>query len=178
MAIFDQSADPNFKENESRQMMVKQSVKEAFILVLVAVAIALAVYAVRPDKIGTIPAAGISGNVPQTPQQGGIAEIPIDDALRRFEEKKAIFADARHKADFDAGHIKGAVHLYTDEQDVWLSGFLTVTDPSAMIITYCDGEACHLATELAELLSINGFDNVRYLRNGWTRWRDGGFPVE
>lgn len=158
--------------------MVRQSIKEAFILVLVAVGVSLAVYAVRSDKIGTLPAAVSNGNVQQSPLEGGVAEISIDNALRRFEEKRAIFADARHKADFEAGHIKNAVHLYVAEQDVWLPGFLAATDPLAMIITYCDGEACHLATELAELLTINGFENVRYLKNGWTRWRDGGFPVE
>lgn len=158
--------------------MVRQSIKEAFILVLVAVGIALAVYAVRPDKIGTLPAAVINGKAQQLPLEGGVTEISIEDALRHFEDNSAIFADARHKADFEAGHIKNAVHLYVAEQDRWLSGFLTATDPLAMIITYCDGETCHLATELADLLLINGFENVRYLKNGWSRWRDGGFPVE
>ena len=56
--------------------------------------------------------------------------------------------------------------------------FWPLVDPAKVIITYCDGEDCHLAPALAELLFFNGFNNVRYLRNGWTRWREGGFPVE
>jgi rhodanese-related sulfurtransferase len=47
-----------------------------------------------------------------------------------------------------------------------------------VIITYCDGPNCHLAPELAEFLFFNGFDHVFYLENGWTRWRDHGYPVE
>ena len=102
----------------------------------------------------------------------------LDCSVKVGQDENGEFKVENGRADFEAGHIKNAAHLYVAEQDVWLSGFLTATDPLAMIITYCDGEECHLATELAELLSINGFENVRYLKNGWTRWRDGGFPVD
>ncbi len=158
--------------------MVKQAVKEAFFLILAAVGIALAVHAVRADRIGIMSAALNQDAVRQTPTQSGFSEISIADARRLYEETGAIFADSRHAADFAAGHIKGAVHLYAADQDIWLPGFLAATDRAAVIITYCDGQDCHLATELAELLFFNGFDNVRYLKNGWTRWREGGFPSE
>ncbi len=158
--------------------MLKQTVKEALILVLAAVGIALAVYSARPDKIGSPQAAVDDGSDRQVPSEGGVAEISLEEALHRFEEKSAIFADARHAADFDAGHIKAAVHLYAADQDAWLSRFLSATDPLALIVTYCDGDDCHLATQLAELLYLNGFENVRFLKNGWTRWRERGFPVE
>lgn len=158
--------------------MVKQAAKEAFILILAAVGIALAVYALRPDKIGKLPEAVDQGVAEQSVTQSGFSEISIEDAMRLHEQKSAIFADARHAADFEAGHIEGAVHLYVADQENWLNEFLAATDPSTLIVTYCDGDACHLAPELAELLSYNGFDNVRYLKNGWSRWREGGFPVE
>ncbi len=158
--------------------MVKQATKEAFILILAAVGIALAVYAVRPDKIGFTPAAVNDGTDPQSDTAIDFSEISIEDAVRLYEGKKAVFADSRHVSDFEAGHIEGAVHLYTTDQDIWLSDFLAATDPATVIVTYCDGEDCHLAPALAELLFLNGFDNVRYLKNGWTRWREGGFPVE
>ena len=158
--------------------MVKQAAKEAFFLILAAVGIALAVYAVRPDKIGVNPAAVDEGTAPQSTTAGGFAEISIVEAVRLFEEKSAIFADSRHLADFEAGHIQGAVHLYAADQDIWLPEFLAATDPATVIVTYCDGQDCHLAPALAELLFFNGFDNVHYLKNGWTRWREGGFAVE
>ena len=158
--------------------MVKQATKEALILILAAIGISLAVYAVRPDKIGVAPAVVNNGNVRQSPADSGFSEISIEDAVRLYDKKGAIFADSRHAADFEAGHIKGAVHLYAADQEIWLHDFLAATDPAKIIITYCDGEDCHLAQALAELLYFNGFDNVRYLRNGWTRWREGGFPVE
>ena len=158
--------------------MLKQAAKEAIILTGVSVAIALVVYALRPDKIGTLSAALNEDPAQQSAAHSGFSEIPIEDALRLYEEKGAIFADSRHAADFEAGHIRGAVHLDPADQDIWLSDFLAATDPATVIVTYCDGADCHLALELAELLFFTGFDNVHYLKNGWTRWRDGGFPVE
>lgn len=158
--------------------MLKQATKEALILIGTAVAIALAVYAVRPDKIGPIHAVVDQATVSPLPTENGFSEISLEDALHLYEEKGAIFADSRHISDFEAGHIKGAVHLYTSDQETWLPEFLAATDPETKIVTYCDGENCHLAPALAELLFFNGFNHVRYLKNGWTRWREGGFPVE
>jgi len=158
--------------------MLKQAAKEALILIGTAVAVALAAYAVRPDKIGIIPAAVNQNGAQQSQAESGFSEISLEDAVRLYQEKGAIFADSRHAADFEAGHIQGAVHLYTADQEIWLPEFLATTDPTAVIIAYCDGENCHLAPALAELLFFNGFDNVSYLKNGWTHWSEGGFPVE
>lgn len=158
--------------------MLKQAAKEALILIGTAVAIAIAVYAVRPDKIGITPASLNQGAGQQSSAGSGFSEISIQDAVRLHQENNAIFADARHSADFEAGHIQGAVRLYTADQETWLDDFLAATDPATVIVAYCDGEDCHLAPALAELLFFNGFNNVRYLKNGWARWRDGGFPIE
>ncbi|WP_372680888.1 rhodanese-like domain-containing protein [Desulfosarcina sp.] len=158
--------------------MFKLAAKEALILIGAAVAVALAVYAVRPDKIGITPAAVNQDALQQSATERGFSEISLEDAVRLYQEKRALFADARHAADFVAGHIKGAVNLYTADQEIWLAEFLADTDPTVVIIAYCDGENCHLAPALAELLFFNGFGNVRYLKNGWSRWREGGYPVE
>lgn len=158
--------------------MVKQAAKEAVVLIFIAVGIALSVYAIRPDKIGDVPAVENKGAGAQLSPEGAYSEITVEEAVRLYQEKQAIFADARHRADFEAGHIKGAVHLYAAEQDIWLPDFLAATDPSTVVVTYCDGADCHLAPELAEILFFNGFDHVRYLKDGWSQWHEGGFPVE
>ena len=158
--------------------MLKQAAKESLILIGTAVAIAMVVYAARADKIGIIPAAVNQDALQQSRSESGFSEISIEDAVRLHQKNGAIFADSRHAADFEAGHIQGAVHLYAADQEIWLSDLLAATDPATPIITYCDGEDCLLAQSLAEVLFFNGFDNVHYLKNGWARWRDGGFPVE
>ena len=157
--------------------MLGKAVQEALILIAVAVAVALAVYAVRPDKIGTRSAQEAPiASPPETAR--GVSEISLDAAAQRWGTPGVIFADARHPDDYQAGHIRGAVSLYPEDADQWLPSFLAGTDPAAVIITYCDGEGCHLAARLAELLSLNGFETVYYLKDGWRRWQDGGFPTD
>jgi len=157
--------------------MIKKAAKEAAVLVLAAIALGMVVYAVRPDKIATRPALDTSGEAAAA-GESGVSMISIDEANRLYREKKALFADARHRVDFDAGHIDGAVSLPVTESALWLDDFLAATDPETVIVTYCDGKNCHLAPELAEMLYFNGFDHVYYLENGWTRWHERGYPVD
>ncbi|WP_319521574.1 rhodanese-like domain-containing protein [uncultured Desulfosarcina sp.] len=159
-------------------MTFKQTIKEAAILILAAVGIAIAIHVVRPDRIAPIvdqPAGDTARAVQKT---SGGREISIEEAQHLFKEKGVLFADARHRADYEAGHIRGAVHLDVAEPDAWLPDFMAAADPAARIVAYCDGESCRLAEELAELLALNGFENVGYLKNGLTRWRESGMPVE
>ena len=158
--------------------MIRQSAKEAVILILVAIGIALAVYAVRPDKIPSEPTNAAKESALQPASSTGYSEITIDAAVRLYHENQAIFADARHVDDYEAGHIKGALHLFLAEQEAWLPDLIATTDPGTVIVTYCDGEDCHLAPELAEELFFNGFENVYYLKNGWRRWLENDLPVE
>jgi rhodanese-related sulfurtransferase len=163
---------------ETIGMILKQATKEAALIVLAAIVIGMAIYAVRPDIIVSRHRADAPGEAARSAEENGYGTIALDEAYRLYLEQKAIFVDARHAVDFDAGHIKGAQNLAIDQSETWLADFLAATDPATMIITYCDGENCHLAPELAELLFFNGFDNVYYIENGWTRWREKGYPVE
>jgi rhodanese-related sulfurtransferase len=172
------SSGPTTETVRGLSVIIKQAAKEVIVLVFAAVGIALIVNAVRPDKIRLSPVAVNPAATRQPAGEAGIAEVSLQEALYLYRKKGTIFADARHPTDFGAGHIKGAVNLYAADQDAWLPGFLSATDPDTVIVTYCDGESCHLARQLAELLYFNGFNHVRYLKNGWTRWHDRGLPVE
>lgn len=159
-------------------MRFKQTITEAAILILAAVGIAIAIHIIRPDRIAPV-ADRSTGGIAQTVQQtSGVREISIEEARKLFREKSVIFADARHPADYEAGYIQGAVNLNVANPDAWLPDFIPATDPATRIVTYCDGESCPLAEELAELLALNGFENVGYLKNGLTRWRESGLPIE
>lgn len=159
-------------------MTIKQTITEAVVLILAAVGIAIVIHVIRPDKIAPVVDRPTDGDAQTIQQTLGVREISIEEARQLFHEKSVVFADARHRADYEAGHIRGAVHLNAADPDDWLPDFLPATDPSTRIVTYCDGESCPLAEELAELLAINGFENVGYLKNGLTRWRESGLPVE
>ncbi|MFP4256606.1 MAG: rhodanese-like domain-containing protein [Desulfobacterales bacterium] len=104
--------------------------------------------------------------------------ISLKEASRLYAENKAVFVDARPEHQYDQGRIKGAVSLPWQDAD---DRFLEVTDRlegKETIITYCDGENCELSHELALFLSDMGFEDVRVLINGWTKWRQAGLPTQ
>ena len=69
--------------------MLKQATKEALILIGAAVAIALAVYAVRPDKIGPATAAVDQATVSPLPTENGFSEISLEE----LEELQAVMEE-------------------------------------------------------------------------------------
>ncbi|MBX2991200.1 MAG: rhodanese-like domain-containing protein [Bacteroidetes bacterium] len=103
--------------------------------------------------------------------------VSYEEALKLFNEGKAIFADARHEYDFKLGHIPGAVN-------VPLKDFILQTSPLAntpedrLIITYCDGEDCNSSIELAQKLSEAGFTKVRMFFGGWNEWQQHNLSTE
>jgi rhodanese-related sulfurtransferase len=105
-------------------------------------------------------------------------DISLMEAEKLFLQHAAVFIDARPKQDFEKGHIKGAKSLPWHDVD---RRFIAVTEnipDDATIITYCDGEACELSRHLANFLIDAGFNHVRILTNGWTKWRDAHLPAE
>jgi len=105
-------------------------------------------------------------------------DITLVEAKKLFLEKAAIFIDARPDDDYGKGHIKGAHNLPWHEVE---QRFMKVTKDisnDTPIITYCDGETCELSHNLANFLLELGFNNVRILVNGWTKWQNADLPIE
>jgi rhodanese-related sulfurtransferase len=155
--------------------MLKPMIREAALILTVAVAVALIVNALR--------ARGLVLLAPGLPAAGTDAapdrhEISLADAVRRHTEKSAIFADARPAADYAAGHIPGALSLPAEEWKAWAAGFIAATEPETVIITYCEGAQCLLSKSLAEKLIDLGYVNTRYLADGWGQWKANRLPVE
>jgi rhodanese-related sulfurtransferase len=105
-------------------------------------------------------------------------DISLPEAKKLFLEQSVIFIDARPQADYEKGHIKGALSLPWNEVD---RNFMRVTEDissDAPIISYCDGETCELSHNLAIFLLDMGFSNVRILINGWALWKEEDLPME
>ena len=109
---------------------------------------------------------------------GAQLDITLIEAKNLFLQNKALFIDARPKDDYEKGHIRGAHSLPWHEAD---QRFMEVTKDISVdtpIITYCDGETCDLSHKLANFLIELGFNNVKILVNGWTKWQNAGFPID
>ena len=155
--------------------VLKPMIKEAALILSLALATALIVNALRARGLDLLapgrPAAGTDAAIDPR-------EIPLVDAVRRQAEQSAIFVDARPAADYAAGHIQGALSLPDQEFDSWVEEFIAATEPETVIITYCEGSQCLLSKSLAERLIDLGYVNTRYLVDGWGRWKANRLPVE
>ena len=154
--------------------MLKPLIKEAALILVLAVAVALIVNTLRArglDLLAPEPSAVSTGAALDQ------REISLEDAVRRHADQSAIFADARSAEDYAAGHIQGALSLPDQEFDSWAEEFIAATEPDTVVITYCEGTQCLLSKSLAEKLIDLGYVNTHYLVDGWGRWKANRLPV-
>jgi rhodanese-related sulfurtransferase len=104
--------------------------------------------------------------------------IPLDEAKEKFSTGGAVFVDARAPELYQEGHIRGAINLPLADFDQLADKLVMNLPEDTLIVTYCDGEDCALAAEVALKLKNIGFENVRVLHDGWNMWRTHQLPVQ
>ena len=102
--------------------------------------------------------------------------INIEFAQNLFNEKSAIFIDARDSEDYNSGHIKNAINIpfdyYEDYEDV-----INELDDTATHVIYCSGDECSLSMDLADyFFNELAFENILIFEGGWPQWRDADLP--
>jgi rhodanese-related sulfurtransferase len=106
--------------------------------------------------------------------------IRIADAKAAYDGG-AQFFDARMKADYDSGHIKGAFLI--DPTDDKIISSETTPEPlkkfhqAAPVVVYCGGGDCDASEFVAILLRKFGFKSVKVFEEGFSAWKARGYPV-
>ena len=98
--------------------------------------------------------------------------IDIFKAREIFNEGNAIFIDARTQADYERGHIPGALNIYAMDFKSQAEEILKDIPYETMFIVYCDGEGCELSQSLAKDMELSGYQNIRILYAGWKSWKN------
>jgi rhodanese-related sulfurtransferase len=153
-----------------------QAVWQTGALVVLSAIVALAVNALRTDRLPLIGDFSVAARI--TTATGERMDISLEEAEKLFFTHAAVFVDARPVEDYARGHIQGARSLPWQRVDI---DFISVTSDLALdtpIVTYCDGETCELSHDLALFLRDAGFLNAQVLVNGWTLWQQAGLPTE
>ena len=95
-----------------------------------------------------------------------------------FDNKKAIFVDARESEEFEIGHIPGAINIPYDYYDEYMDVIDTLNYDDVFII-YCSGGECSLSLDLADIFFNNKtLNNVFVFEGGLPAWQDAGYPTE
>lgn len=92
-------------------------------------------------------------------------ELGRDEAQRLLKRGDAVLVDVRPAAEFEYGHISGAISIPVEE----LEARVKELPRDKRIIAYCRGTYCLFADEAVALLRERGFDAVR-LEGGWPEW--------
>ena len=166
-----------FLKMESSRLIHKwrQGIWQMPAIILVAAILAFSVNTLRQESMPLV--GDWSASTRMTTVSGEHLDISIDDAARLFREKALVFMDARPEADYEKGHIQGALNLPWQDVDRLFFSATTGLPPDMPIVTYCDGETSSLSHDLAVFLRDMGYVNVKVLVNGWTVWKEAGLPV-
>jgi rhodanese-related sulfurtransferase len=96
------------------------------------------------------------------------------EAAKMHREMAALFVDVRQKDQYDAGHIKGAIHIPMDDFEIGHPQLPKNYDQS--IVTVCNKGNLSMSGML--ILKSIGYKNTRSLNGGTTAWIDKGLETE
>jgi hypothetical protein len=119
---------------------IGNTVRQTIFIILISVALGAAANIIRPDSIPFVDTWSMADKL--VTEEGDTLAIPLEDAAALFADNEVVFLDARTPAEYEKGHIQGAVNLPWHEVDNYFETVIMTLDPEAMFITYCDGEAC------------------------------------
>ena len=101
-----------------------------------------------------------------------LEQIPADELLTRLHRGEVILLDVRPRAEYEAGHLPGAVSIPIDE----LERRLNELPSDKTIVAYCRGPYCVYADEALDLLAAQGWPVAR-LEEGVLEWQQAGYEL-
>ncbi len=113
--------------------------------------------------------------LPETP---GIHYIDTGAARFFYESGLGTIIDARSPAQYNEGHLPGAILCYFYELDGYLTDLLAAAGFDTPLMIYCIGEDCEDSRFLAEALREMGYQLIYIYLGGYGGWQEAGLPVE
>jgi rhodanese-related sulfurtransferase len=103
----------------------------------------------------------------------GIEQVSADELAKRVASGQVVLLDVRPQAEYDAGHIAGAISAPIETLEAQTPKLPRRAD----VIAYCRGPYCVYADDAVRLLQARGV-RARRLDVGFPEWRRAGLPVE
>jgi rhodanese-related sulfurtransferase/DNA-binding transcriptional ArsR family regulator len=96
----------------------------------------------------------------------GMEPVSLEELRARLREGDFVLLDVRDEAEYQQGHLPGAIHIASDR----LEASLSLLPADREIIAYCRGRYCILSSEAVALLRRHGFRSRR-LQDGYAEWK-------
>ena len=101
-----------------------------------------------------------------------LAPVTLAELRKLMRDDQVTVIDVRPRAEFDAGHVPGALSIPVPE----LSRRAQSLPKRKEVVAYCRGPYCVYSLEAVTLLRKQGF-RARRTDEGLPEWRSRGFPV-
>ena len=102
--------------------------------------------------------------------QVGLRLAAVEDVRAMVEQNTHLLLDARSVADYDRGHIPGALSLPQTQLDTYYPEILPLLTPDQPLLVYCSGLECDESLLLSAYLREQGFTNVTLFVGGYQAW--------
>lgn len=107
--------------------------------------------------------------------QKNVDRIGVGAAAALQDDPRCLFLDARSRAEYDRGRIRGALSFSADSLDAAYAEVRDFLGPEIQLVIY--GEETLPAVLGAEYLATRGHA-VRVLEGGWRAWRERALPQD
>ena len=109
----------------------------------------------------------------------GVHVIDLAAAKRLFDQKAAVFVDARSSWPYQLGHVPGALNVPPSESPAAFDAVLADLSKDTALVVYCSGTTCNLGSKLAQKLAEEmDFTRIYVFEGGFPQWEEAGYPVE
>lgn len=108
----------------------------------------------------------------------GVRTFDLAQAYQVWQEKKALFVDARKAEEYQELHVQGAVNVPPETWTELSSSELLKMDKTQEMVVYCSQESCDDALKLAQKLKAAGFTRVMAFTGGFRAWDEAGYPAD
>jgi len=115
--------------------------------------------------------------LPFIPDANTPIQVQVATVKRFFDAHAALFLDARDPAEYEKGHIPGAIRLTNPEAQNEPERMKALPVEGRPTIVYCEGGDCEASLELARFLLESGFKKVLVYMGGYPEWEAAGHPV-
>ena len=108
----------------------------------------------------------------------GAVTVDADDLIALVQTSSdLVIIDNRTIADYDAGHIEGALHLIDTELTDEGALARVVRSKDAPVLFYCNGVKCGRAANATVKAVSWGYSRVYYYALGIAEWKKRGLPL-
>lgn len=119
-----------------------------------------------------------SEHVARTAEAKGMRTVTLQEAREIVSAFSHIVLDARKNADYEAGHLPGAMSLPLLDFDAQFPAISGLLMPDQPVMVYCSGYECDESLKLGEILVQSGYTNITLFAGGMSAWQEAGLEVE